>query len=417
MNNIVYWIWLSLCCTPDTSTFPKLIEKFGDAQTIFEATDKEISSCIGHNTSDRSNLLRRDLDEAQRVYEFCTKHKVGILTYDSEQYPKSLKSIPTPPVLLYYRGKLPDFNSSFMVATVGTRSLSDYGRKSAFRIAYDLACAGATIVSGMAIGIDSVALAGALTAGKSVVAVIGSGIDICYPSGHLTLAREIVKEGCVLTEFAPGTPPSRYNFPKRNRIISGLCAATLVIEGKEKSGALITARYAKEQGRAVYALPGNVGSPNSEVTNLLIKNGANLCTCADDIVKDFEASCHGALNPFALKTGVNYDVMGALERYAVVAVCQSDDIFTPPRPKRKRETKSTLTEPAAQPREENVPSENFDPRALKLYKKIPREGECSIESLVDEDIPLREAMKLLLKLEMGKFIVMLPGDAVARKAK
>ena len=420
MKDIVYWIWLSLCCTPDTSTFPKLIAKFGDAQSIYEATDKEISSCIGHNTSDRSALLKRNMDEAQKVYEFCVKHKVGIVTYASDEYPKSLKDIPTPPVLLYYRGKLPDFNKSFMVATVGTRTLSDYGRNAAFRISYDLALAGATIVSGMAIGIDSVALAGALSAGKSVVAVIGSGIDICYPSGHLTLAREIVKEGCVLTEYAPGTPPGRFNFPKRNRIISGLSSATLVVEGKEKSGALITARYAKEQGRAVYALPGNVGSPNSEVTNLLIKNGARLCTCADDIVKDFDKSLPGVLNPFALKSGITYDVMGALAKYSVIAVCPSDDIFTPPRPKRKvidrASNKDENIDAGKSKDTSNVPGDDFDPRAIALYKKIPADGACSIESLVDDTTSMREIMKLLLKLEVGKFIVMLPGDSVARKA-
>ncbi len=417
MDSIVYWIWLSLCCTPDTTTFSKLIEKFGNAENIFDATDKEISSCIGYTVSDRSALLKRELDEAVRVYEFCTKHKVGILTYASEKYPQALKNIKTPPVLLYYRGKLPDFDNTFMVATVGTRSLSDYGRKAAFRIAYDLASAGATVVSGMAMGIDSVALAGALSAGKSVVAVIGSGIDVCYPKGHVTLAREIVKEGCVLTEYPPGTPPSRYNFPKRNRIISGLSSATLVIEGKEKSGALITARYAKEQDRAVYALPGNVGSPNSEVTNLLIKNGAKLCTCADDIVGDFADAYPSVLNPFNLKTGVIYDVMSALERYSVIAVCPNDDIFTPPRRERKKKQNAVPVDKEDKPAEVNVPGDNFDSRALKLYKKIPQVGECSIESLIDDETSLRDAMKLLLKLEMGKFIVMLPGDAVARKAK
>jgi predicted Rossmann fold nucleotide-binding protein DprA/Smf involved in DNA uptake len=266
----------------------------------------------------------------------------------------------------------------------------------------------------MAIGIDSVALAGALSAGKSVVAVTGSGIDICYPSGHLTLAREIVKEGCVLTEYAPGTPPGRFNFPKRNRIISGLSAATLVIEGKEKSGALITARYAKEQGRTVYAVPGNVGSPNSEVTNLLIKNGARLCTCADDIVKDFDKSNPGVLNPFALKNGISYDVMAELSRYSVIAVCPNDDIFTPPRAKKKVQAKTV--EKSATPDVQNEPGDDFDPRAIALYKKIPSEGSCPIESLVDDNTSLREVMKLLLKLEVGKFIVMLPGDCVARKA-
>ena len=284
MNKTVYWIWLSLCCTPDSATFPKLLEKFNDAEEIFNATDKQISACIGNNASDRSLLLKRDLSDAEKIYDFCTKRGVGIVTCASEDYPSPLRNISTPPVLLYYRGRLPDFNNKLFVAAVGTRSLSDYGRRAAFKISYDLACAGATVVSGMAMGIDGVALAGALSAGGSTVAVIGSGIDVCYPSGHLTLAREIVKNGCVITEFPPGTPPNRFDFPRRNRIISGLCSATLVIEGREKSGALITARYAQEQGRVVYAVPGNVGSPNSEVSNLLIKNGALLCTGAEDII-------------------------------------------------------------------------------------------------------------------------------------
>ena len=146
----------------------------------------------------------------------------------------------------------------------------------AFNIGYDLATAGATVVSGMAMGIDGVAMAGALSAGGKTVAVIGSGIDVCYPESHLTLAREVVKCGCVITEFAPGTKPSRYNFPKRNRIISGLSSATLVIEGKEKSGALITARHAMQQERPVYAFPGNVGNKNSELSLLLIKNSSHI---------------------------------------------------------------------------------------------------------------------------------------------
>ena len=424
MNETVYWIWLSLCCTPDSATFPRLLEKFKDAEEIFGATDKQISSCIGSNASDRSLLLKRDLSEAEKIYDFCTKRGVGILTYASADYPSPLKEIPTPPVVLYYRGKLPDFNNRFCVATVGTRSLSDYGRRCAFKIAYDLACAGTTVVSGMAMGIDGVALAGALSAGGSTVAVIGSGIDVCYPAGHLTLAREIVKNGCVITEFPPGTPPNRFNFPRRNRIISGLSAATLVIEGKEKSGALITARHAKEQGRAVYALPGNVGSPNSEVSNLLIKNGARLCTSADDIIRDFESTYAGIVNPFALKDNVKMDIMSELGRYGVIAVCPNDPIFDPPKPKRRKD--KTVSDSAVPGRGAECaddssqmcePPSDFDKNALKIYKKIPLTGECTIESLVDDEISFRDVMKLLLKLEVGKFIAILPGEIVKRKAK
>ena len=417
MDNLVYWIWLSLASTPDSATFPKLISKFQDAKAIYEADDKEISRVIGSNASDRRNLADKSLDKATEIHNFCIKHNVGMLAYPDERYPRSLREIQTPPVLLYYRGVLPDFNSGVYIASVGTRTLSDYGRRSAFKISYDLACAGATIVSGMAMGIDGVSHAAALSAGKPTVAVLGSGIDVCYPIAHLRLAREIVKTGCIITEFAPKTQPQRYNFPKRNRIISGLSSATVLIEGAEKSGALITARCAQSQGRAVYALPGKVGDKNSEASNLLLKNGAKLVTSAEDIIKAYDNGSTGLLNPFNLQVRLPIDVMEALRKYEVVAVTQGDDIFTPPRQNRAKVDNLPTSEA---PKEEEpaiaAPPDSFDKNALKLYKKIPFSGEISIESLVSEEFSLRDVMKLLLKLEMGKFVVMLPGERVARKS-
>ena len=417
MDRIIYWIWLSLACSPSGSTFGKLIREFPDAKDIYNAEGKKISSIIGYRNSDRTALEDKSLDKAEEVYRFCKKYAVGLLPYYDEKYPELLRTIDNPPVLLYYRGRLPDFDKCFTVAAVGTRSLSDYGRKNAFRISYDLASAGATIVSGMAMGIDGVAMAGALSAGGTTVAVIGSGIDICYPPQHLRLAREIVKGGCVITEFAPGTPPSKFNFPKRNRIISGLSRATVVFEGPERSGALITARCAKEQGRAVYALPGNVGSTNSQLSNLLIKNGAKMCTSAEDIINDYLDSYRGVLNPFKLKDGVRVDMMSTLSEYDIVAVCPGDDIFEAPRPKKK--------DAAPLPVGHNLndessgvaitPPSDFDSRALDVYKKIPASGSCSLESLVDEKTNLRQVMRYLLMLEVGGFVVMLPGEAVSRK--
>ena len=222
MDNMIYWIWLSLSCRPSGNTFGKLISEYDDAKAIYEADGKKISSIIGYRNSDRASLENKSLDRAEEVYAFCRKYKVGILAYNDERYPNSLRSIENPPVLLYYRGILPDFNRDFFLAAVGTRSISGYGRKNTFRICHDLASTGAIIVSGMAIGIDGVAMAGALSAGAKTVAVIGSGIDVCYPPQHLNLAREIVKQGCVLTEYAPGTQPTKFSFPARNRIISGL---------------------------------------------------------------------------------------------------------------------------------------------------------------------------------------------------
>lgn len=419
MDRIVYWIWLSLACSPSGSTFGKLIKEYDDAKDIYLAEGKKISSIIGYRNSDRSALENKSLDRAQEVYSFCKKHLVGLLPYYDERYPDLLRQIDNPPVLLYYRGKLPDFDKCFTVATVGTRNLSDYGRKNAFNISYDLATAGATVVSGMATGIDGVAMAGALAAGGNTVAVIGSGIDICYPPQHLRLAREIVKGGCVLTEYAPGTPPSKLNFPRRNRLISGLSRATMVFEGPERSGALITARCAKEQGRTVYALPGNVGSTNSQLSNLLIKNGAKMCTSAEDILNDFVDSYPGAINPFKLKTGVRADMMGALTEYGVVAVCPGDNIFITPMPKKRMAEvpMSADHNEALTSGEPVTPPASFDKKAIEVYNKIPVSGSCSLESLVDETMNLRQVMRYLLTLEVGGFVVLLPGEAVSRKFK
>ena len=420
MDNLIYWIWLSLACTPDTPTFSKLIQSYDDAEEIYNATERQIRSCVGSRVSDCSALANKDLTRAEEVYNFCKKKGVGIITYIDDEFPESLRDIPTPPVLLYYRGKLPDFKRGFRCAVVGTRSLTEYGRTNAFKLGYDLGCAGATIVSGMAIGIDGVALAGAIAAGATTIAVIGSGIDVCYPAAHLRLAREIVKNGCIFTEYAPGSKPDGFNFPRRNRIISGLCAATVVVEGKENSGSMITARHAKAQNRSVFAFPGNIGSDGSQCTNLLIKNGAGLCTGADDIVAAFEKVYPGALNPFLLKQRMEVNMMDVLRDLQVSAVTPTDDIFILPKI-RKNKKEEKAPEVIAQPPivEENLLPElpEFDAESLKIYKRIPLNEDCTIESLTDEKCDLRAVMKLLLKLEMGRFVIMLPGDRVKRNIK
>lgn len=426
MDNTVYWIWLSLACTPGTATFPRLIDKFGNAKDVYDANIKDITRCIDPRSSDRTKLSDKSLDRATEIFEFCNKKAIGMLVYDDEEYPSALKKIKSPPVMLYYRGKLPDFNSGFYASIVGTRSISDYGRKNAFKISFDLASAGATIVSGMAMGIDGIAHAAALEAGKSTVAILGSGIDVCYPAPHLTLARNIVKEGCILTEYPPHTPPSKNNFPTRNRLISGLSAATIVIEGKERSGARITAACALEQGRDVYALPGNIGSQNSEVTSLLLKNGAKVVTSADDIVRDYQDKYPGVLNPFNLSAVFPVDIMSSLSKYSVVAIASGDDVFTPPRSYKNKRAESTdefiSTARKNKPKssevvDDSVVESKFNNKTFNIYKRIPTVDECSVESLVDSETPLRDVMSALLNLEMGGFVTVLPGDRVSRKIK
>lgn len=417
MNELLYTVWLSLACTAGSETFAKLLTKFDNAKSVYDADSKEIASCITSKSRDYNALINKDLDRANAVLDFCKSKHVGMLSYFERSYPSCLKEIKNPPVLLYYRGIVPDFDREFSIAMVGTRHLSQYGRKNTFTVAHDLARAGAIVVSGMAIGIDGVSLAGAISAGKPTVAVIGSGIDVCYPSQHLRLAREIVKRGCVITEYAPGTRPERYNFPVRNRLISALSQATVVMEGGERSGSLITARHAREQGKEVYAFPGNVGNGGSEASSLLIKNGARLFTSADDILRDFEIRSRGRLDPFKLTTPVSVDMNTVLRDLEVSCVAPNDTVFYPQKTFPGEKKKEELTErkvPVDDSENESGVSSAFSASILALYKKIPLNSDISIDELVDDEHPLRDVIQGLLSLEISKFVIMLPGDRVKR---
>lgn len=424
MNDNIYWIWLSLAATAGSETFKKLISVFGAPKLIYEADDEAISGVVGKRSRDLAALCDKDLTRAQQIFDFCESKNVGILTYEDAEFPKSLREIDTPPVLLYYRGILPDFNNACIVSMVGTRRLTGYGRKNAFSIGYDLAKAGAVIASGMAIGIDGVSHAGSLAAGGVNIAFLGSGIDVCYPEIHQTLARAIVKNGCVMTEYAPGTRPEGRNFPIRNRLIAGISYCAVVIEGNSKSGSLITARYAKEQGKPVYALPGNVDNKTSEVTNLLIKNGAKLITSAMDIISDVEFVFTGKINPFNVTERLDISLDEALSEYKVSAIIPDDKIFsrmfkrgerkTADKADKKDKNRETEETKVIQPVSKEPDDIKFDKDTIAIYKMIPLDGEILIDDLASGEYGMQSVMKALLKLEMGRFVVMLPGEKVKR---
>jgi len=213
------------------------------------------------------------------------------ISIDDKEYPKLLKEIKDPPEFLYVRGKILSEDSFF--AVVGTRRFSSYGKEVTLEIAGDLAEAGLTIVSGLAPGIDTFAHQATIERKKRTIAVLGTGIDerSIYPQSNLNLARKIIEtEGCLISEYPPGTPGSQFTFPQRNRIISGLSLGALVVEAKEKSGALITANWAKKQGRKVFAVPGLIYSSNSKGCHYLIKNGAKLVENANDILLELNLS-------------------------------------------------------------------------------------------------------------------------------
>ncbi len=283
------WLWLSLICGPGNKSADRLLESFGGSVSdLYKAGETGYSAVPGIGKPLIRKLCDKSLAAAKEVLAFCRNEGVGILTPESSLYPARLARIRNKPLVLYYRGILRDLEPEVCIAEVGTRHMSEYGSHSAYSVAYDLAKAGAVVVSGMAKGVDGMAHRGALDAGGYTVAVLGNGIDRAYPSEHLSLMQEIVKNGVVITEYKPFTAPNGYNFPLRNRIISGLSQGTVVIEAPASSGALITADYAAGQGRDIFALPGKVGELNSGGTNLLIKNGAKIVTGVCDILLEYQ---------------------------------------------------------------------------------------------------------------------------------
>lgn len=288
MGNSLYWLWLSQRLGQGTSSGVRVLERFGSPRAVYETSDEELLTFareLGESTVER--LLNKNLDEAYSLEEYCVRKNVKILHYGEKDYPKSLTNLKNPPIILYARGNVSALEGKLCVGVVGTRDMTDYGRDAAYRVGYELAAAGAVVVSGLALGIDSAAACGALDAGGLTVAVLGSGIDHVYPAEHKRIAQEVEEKGVLLSEYPPTVGPTKFSFPMRNRIISGLSQGTLIVEAPMKSGALITARDAILQGREVFALPGNVDAASAAGTNALIRDGATAVTCASDLLENF----------------------------------------------------------------------------------------------------------------------------------
>ena len=281
------WMWLSLHFGAGSSIYRKLYTHFGSAEAIYECDDADVDTIDWLASHQKRKLLDKNLDHAHEIMDWCDFYGVKVVTPADENYPMPLRAIEKYPAALYYRGNLPDFEKELCVSVVGTRSLTMEGQRNAYNLGFGLAKGGATVVSGMAKGIDSASQKGALYAGGSSVAVLGCGIDVVYPKENLALMEKLVLVGAVVTEYPPHTPPIGTNFPVRNRLINALSVATVVVEADMNSGALITARLALEQGKDVFAYPGPVNSFASKGTNRLIADGALVATEAIDVLERY----------------------------------------------------------------------------------------------------------------------------------
>ena len=286
---LIHWIWLAHRPGVNDRMKVRLLQHFRDPEDIYFA-DGEIYRHVEGMTGEAAKSLEdKDLTSAEAALEACRREGLHLLTFQDAAYPSRLKNIPDPPILLYYKGQLPDLDGLPVIGVVGTRKASAYGMQTAKRMGYQIARCGGIVVSGMAYGIDGMAMSGALTAGQTTVGVLGCGADIVYPLSNRALFKDVESYGCILSEFAPGTQPAKWTFPKRNRIISGLSCGVLVVEAPEGSGALITANHALEQGRDVFVVPGNIDQPGFVGSHRLLRDGATLVSSGWDILSEYEA--------------------------------------------------------------------------------------------------------------------------------
>ncbi len=287
MSDLSCWLWLSSRKGLSAAGAQKYLRRFGTAKGIYYAPESELRQVEGATANEVKALLDRDLDGARRIQAECAGSGVRILCLQDADYPERLRNIPDPPTVLYVRGAMPPVDDRLTVGVVGTRSASPYGKDMAESLGKSLAEAGAVVVTGLAEGIDSAAAKGALKGHGTVIAVLGTSTDRVYPAWNGKLQDAVAGTGALVSEYPPGTGPSRTSFPQRNRIISGLSLGIAVVQAPEKSGSLITAARAQEQGRDVFVVPGMANDRGFAGSHALIRDGAQLVCTAEDILEDY----------------------------------------------------------------------------------------------------------------------------------
>jgi|WetSurMetagenome_2_1015567.scaffolds.fasta_scaffold00123_33 DNA processing protein len=324
-KDLRYWLALSFAKDIGPITAKKLLAAFHLPEEIFRAPVRELQA-VGDIRDSRARAIREfdAWDIVDKEIENMDRLNVGALMFCDRDYPESLRQIDDSPIILYMKGSiLPE--DRYALGIVGSRHMSLYGKEIASAFASNLASRGLTIVSGLARGIDTSAHKGALKAGGRSIAVLGCGIDIVYPPENEGLWEDLSQKGAVISEFPLGTPPNRENFPRRNRLISGLSLGVLVVEAAAGSGSLITADYALEQGKEIFAVPGGVTSVNSVGSNALIKKGAKLVQNVDDILVELAPLLRGLMRADSSKKepGVVTDLSGLEINDQEKAICKA----------------------------------------------------------------------------------------------
>jgi len=409
MSLLRYWVWLATLPGVSLRTQIRLLGHYEDPEEIFRADRKDLERTGILSRKELDSLDSRDLKPADQVLEDCRRHGYGILTIQDAAYPARLRTIDMPPLVLYYQGTLLSFDLLPVIAVVGSRSASPYGLTMAKRLGYQLAREGGVVVSGAARGVDALALEGALSADAPVAAVLGNGLDVVYPREARRLYQDIAKRGCLLSEYVPGTAPLAQNFPRRNRIMSGLSMGVLVVEAPKSSVSLITAEFALEQGRDVFAVPGNVGQVTSEGGNRLIQEGAQLVTCGWDILEGYQAM-YGDRLQFR-KGGED------------ITLSPGDEALgSQPEKNRRSPAKKPAPQDQTEPekRIDNAGKRNYidleqiqgnlTPEERKILQLLQQQGERQVdEIIVGTELSAAQVLSSMTMLEIKGYVIQLPG--------
>ena len=415
---LVHWIWLATRPCMQDRIKVELLRQFQDPEAVFFADGDSYAQIEGLTPEGKAALEDKDLRPAEKILEDCRQANISLLTYADATYPRRLQNIADPPLVFYYKGRLPDFDGNPLIGVVGTRSATPYGLTTAKRLGYQIAKCGGIVVSGMASGIDGVAMKGALTGGGQVVGVLGCGADVVYPLSNRSLFEDVEQYGCLLSEFPPGTPPVGFHFPKRIRIISGLSCGVLIVEAPEKSGALITAHQAADQGRDVFVVPGNIDMPSCVGSNRLLRDGAIAISSGWDVLSEYEAlfpdKIHREDTP-AKQSAYPDEVTGQTERPAA-KVAQKPRIFGKKMAPAQKDDKIGIDN------EENSPYSGFNTILTSLSpdeKAVVAaigEGERLVDDVIAQSgIPAGKVLATLTLLEVKGVVRRLPGRRIAVK--
>lgn len=368
--NEVYWIYIVDVLGYGNYKIKSILDQYQNAKVFYDDICNSLRHCSFLTPNNVENLKRRDLRKSYKIIEQCKTLGYKILTIENPQYPIKLKNISNPPAVLYVKGDLPDTNEKLSISMVGTRSSTPYGEKVSFEIGYKLAKAGTIVISGAALGIDSISQKGAMQAKGKTIAVLGCGLNSNYLIKNKGLREEIANNGALISEYPPDYRSASWTFPMRNRIISGLSDGTLVIEAGERSGSLITANLALEQNRDLFAVPGNINSSISYGTNKLIKICAKPVMCVEDILEEYYH-----LYPYLKKTF-------------------NDDI----------DNEKTVKEDKEENKEVVRLTENLSVRAKKVFEGLTNQPECidKISELTDMDVS--DVLQAITELELYELI-------------